>query len=132
MDFIRHLLEAPKLSYIGYSYGTWLGTWYENLFGAKYGGRFLLDSSIDTTQATLQPTWDLQPIARDRQFSMHMINWIARHDDRYGLGEDPYKIKERYFAATAKLDPFVITLVWVLLGGAGAFGYNGDYPLAGD
>lgn len=132
MDFIRHLLKAPKLSYIGYSYGTWLGTWYENLFGAKYGGRFLLDSSIDTTQATLESTWNLQPIARDRQFSMHMINWIARHDETYGLGEDPYKIRKRYFDATAKLDPFVITLVWVLLGGAGAFGYNGDYPIAGE
>jgi pimeloyl-ACP methyl ester carboxylesterase len=132
MDFIRHLLKAPKLDYIGYSYGTWLGTWYENVFGAKYGGRFLLDSSIDSTQATLEGTWNLQPVARDRQFSMHMINWIARHDDTYGLGEDPYKIKERYFAATAKLDPFVITLVWVLFGGAGAFGTNADYPLAGD
>ena len=102
------------------------------MFGAKYGGRFLLDSSIDSTQATLEGTWNLQPVARDRQFSMHMINWIARHDDTYGLGEDPYKIKERYFAATAKLDPFVITLVWVLFGGAGAFGTNADYPLAGD
>lgn len=132
MDFIRHLLKAPKLSYVGYSYGTWLGTWYENVFGAKYGGRFLLDSSIDTTQPTLQSTWDLQPIARDRQFTMHMINWIARHHETYGLGEDPYKIRERYFAATAKLDPFTVLLAWALLGGAGAFGNNADYPLAGD
>ncbi len=132
MDFVRHLLKAPKLSYVGYSYGTWLGTWYENVFGAKYGGRFLLDSSIDGTQATLESTWNLQPIARDRQFTMHMINWIARHDDVYGLGEDPVKIRERYFAATAELDPFLVLLVWALLGGAGAFGNNADYPLAGD
>jgi len=28
MDLARSLLGDPKLSYIGYSYGTWLGAWY--------------------------------------------------------------------------------------------------------
>lgn len=132
MDFIRFLLGAPKLSYIGYSYGTWLGAWYEKVFGAKYGDKFVLDSSIDSTQPTLQGTWDLQPIARDRQFELHMMNWIARHDAEYKLGEDPQKIYSDYFAATAKLDPSLVLFAWIFLGGAGAFGFNGDYPLAGE
>ncbi len=132
MDFIRHLLKAPKLDYIGYSYGTWLGTWYENVFGAKYGGRFLLDSAIDSTAGHTGETWNLQPIARDRQFSMHMINWIARHDDTYGLGEDPYKIRERYFAATKNLDPFEIFYVWRELEATQAFSVNDYYPKAGE
>jgi pimeloyl-ACP methyl ester carboxylesterase len=132
MDFIRHLLDAPKLSYLGYSYGTWLGTWYENVFGAKYGDKFLLDSSIDSREPTLEETWNLQPIARDRQFKLHMINWIARHDASYELGEDPQAIHDRYFAATAKLDPDVVLLIWILLGGASAFSNNDDYPLAGE
>ena len=130
MDFIRYLLGAPKLSYVGYSYGTWLGAWYENLFGAKYGDKFLLDSSIDSTQATLQGTWDLQPLARDRQFKEHMMNWIARHDADYALGEDPDEIYQRYLDATGKLDQFTILLAWALLGGVGAFGNNADYPVA--
>lgn len=132
MDLIRHLLEAPKLSYIGYSYGTWLGAWYEKVFGAKYGDKFLLDSSIDSTEPTLEKTWDLQPISRDRQFEQHMMNWIARHDADYGLGEDPQAIYSRYFEATEKLDPTTVMLVWMLLGGASAFSNNADYPLAGD
>ncbi len=131
MDFIRHLLKAPKLDYVGYSYGTWLGTWYENVFGAKYGGRFVLDSSVDVTQATLEATWNLQPVARDRQFSMHMINWIARHDDTYELGEDPYKIKERYFAASSHLSQLEIILMWWMTGALSAFGDNSFYPQAG-
>lgn len=131
MDFIRYLLKAPKLSYIGYSYGTWLGAWYENVFGATYGGRFLLDSSTDVTQPTLQRTWDLQPIARDRQFQMRMMNWIARNDATFGLGDDPRAIYQRYFDATATLDPGLVYFVWAFFGGASAFSSNDRYPAAG-
>lgn len=132
MDFIRSLLKAPKLSYIGYSYGSWLGAWYEKVFGARYGDKFLLDSAIDATAPTLESTWELQPIARDRQFRMHLVNWIARHDAEYGLGTDPQAIHQRYFAATAKLDPFVVMLMWVFTGAYGAFPNNADYPLAAE
>lgn len=131
MDFIRYLLRAPKLSYIGYSYGTWLGAWYENLFGAN-GDKFLLDSSIDATAATLQPTWEEQPIARDRQFRHHMMNWIARHDDKYGLGTDPAAIHQRYLAASAKLDPYAVQFLWVFSDAYTAFPNNAQYPLAAE
>lgn len=131
MDFIRHLVGAPKLSYTGYSYGTWLGAWYSNIFG-KNADRMLLDSSTDVTLPTLQKTWDAQPIARDRQFDKHMINWIARHDATYKLGTDPYKIRERYFEATKNVDPLGILIVWALFGGAAAFSNNADYPAAGE
>lgn len=130
LDFIRHLLGARKLSYIGYSYGTWLGTWYENVFG-KNAGRILLDSSTDGTSATLQKTWDQQPIARDRQFELHLMNWIARHDDSYGLGKDPQRIHQRYFAATEG-NELLALLVWVLTGGYTAFPDNSQYPLAAE
>ena len=132
MDFIRHLLGAPKLSYIGFSYGTWLGAWYEKVFGTTYGDKFLLDSSIDATDRTLEETWNLQPVARDRQFEMHLMNWMARHDSQYGLGADPAAIHERYLAATADLDSFTIMVMWILTGASGAFPNNADYPLAAD
>lgn len=131
MDFIRGLLRAPKLSYIGYSYGTWLGAWYEKVFGATYGDRFLLDSAIDATQPTLQSTWELQPIARDRQFRLHLMNWIARHDADYGLGTDPKAIYDRYFAATARMDPTTVVLLWVYSEAYKAFPNNDEYPKAG-
>ncbi|MDN5726838.1 MAG: alpha/beta fold hydrolase, partial [Propionibacteriales bacterium] len=132
MDFIRSLLKAPKLSYVGYSYGTWLGAWYEKVFGTTYGDKFVLDSAIDATQPTLESTWNLQPIARDRQFSMHMMNWIARQDDTYGLGTNPQVIHQRYLKATANLDDFTILFMWLLTGASSAFPNNAAYPLAGD
>ncbi|RKW71366.1 alpha/beta fold hydrolase [Galactobacter caseinivorans] len=130
MDFIRTLLAAPKLSYVGYSYGTWLGAWYEKVFGAKYGDKFVLDSATDVTDATLQQTWEMQPIARDRQFQRHMMNWIARQDSSYALGTDPQAIYKRYVAASNKLDDFTVLFLWSFLGGAGAFGVNEQYPQA--
>ncbi|WP_394163134.1 alpha/beta fold hydrolase [Galactobacter valiniphilus] len=132
MDFIRTLLAAPKLSYIGYSYGTWLGAWYEKVFGAKYGDKFVLDSSTDVTDATLQQTWDLQPIARDRQFQYHAMGYIARNNATYELGTDREDIYKRYFAATKDVDPSFLSFLWALLGGAGGFSNNDNYPATAD
>ncbi|MDO5286573.1 MAG: alpha/beta fold hydrolase [Actinomycetia bacterium] len=131
MDFIRHLLGQKKLGYAGFSYGTWLGAWYGNVFAAN-AGPMLLDSSTDVTEATLQRTWDLQPIARDRQFDMHLMNWMARQDDTYKLGQDPSAIKNRYYAATDKISADTVMLVWLLTGGSSAFPNNKQYPAAAD
>ena len=124
MDFIRVLLGAPKLSYIGYSYGTWLGAWYEKVFGAKYGDKFVLDSSTNVTDPTLQATWDLQGIARDRQFQYHLMDWIARHNDEYKLGTDPAAIYRTYMRESGKMDPGLLSFIWAILGGASAFPQN--------
>lgn len=130
MDFVRHLLGAPKLSYVGYSYGTWLGAWYGNLFGKKYGDKLLLDSSTDVTDATLQKTWDFQPKARDRQFEKHLMNWIARHDATYGLGTDPQKIYADYNKGVEVLGQDLAAFGWLLSGGYRAFPDNSAYPAA--
>ncbi|MEP6479308.1 MAG: alpha/beta hydrolase [Rhodoglobus sp.] len=46
MDLIRALLGDAKLNYLGYSYGTYLGTMYAELFPEKVG-RMVLDGAID-------------------------------------------------------------------------------------
>jgi pimeloyl-ACP methyl ester carboxylesterase len=46
MDVIRAALGEDKLNYLGYSYGTFLGTTYAALFPDKVG-RFVLDGAID-------------------------------------------------------------------------------------
>ncbi|MCZ7431948.1 alpha/beta hydrolase [Streptomyces sp. WMMC1477] len=95
MDFIRVLLGEDRTSYIGYSYGTWLGAWYAGTFPGK-SHRFLLDSSTDVTTKSLQRTWDLQPPSRDRQFQEALLPYVARHDDVHGVGTDPMKIREHF------------------------------------
>ena len=131
MDFIRHLLGEKKLGYIGYSYGTWLGAWYGNVFAAN-AGPMVLDSSTDATLPTLQRTWEVQPVARDRQFDMHLMGWIARQDGTYHLGTNPDQIRERYFAAAERVNPTVLMLTWLLSGGLRAFPDNSQYPKAAD
>ncbi len=95
MDFIRVLLGEQKTSYIGYSYGTWLGTWYAATFPGKVH-RMLLDSAVDASQSTLENTWDLQPRTRDRQFQEALLPFMARHDDKYGQGTDPMEIRRKW------------------------------------
>lgn len=46
MDVIRAALGDSKLNYLGFSYGTFLGTTYATLFPDKVG-RFVLDGAID-------------------------------------------------------------------------------------
>ncbi|MFD6067860.1 MULTISPECIES: alpha/beta hydrolase [Amycolatopsis] len=95
MDFIRVLLGEKKTSYIGYSYGTWLGTWYATTFPSK-AHRFLLDSSTDASRSTLEKTWDLQPRSRDRQFQEALLPYVARNDAKYKAGTDPLEIRRNW------------------------------------
>lgn len=48
MDLIRAVLGEEKLNYLGYSYGSFLGTTYANLFPERVG-QFVLDGAIDPT-----------------------------------------------------------------------------------
>jgi pimeloyl-ACP methyl ester carboxylesterase len=131
MDFIRHLLGLETVTYMGYSYGTWLGAWYGNLFFDNIE-RMLFDSSTDPTQASIQHNYDAVHEARDRQFRLHMLNWIARNDAIVGLGSDPEAIWERYFAATEEpAKSLAAQFAWNVVNGPAAFSGPVLYPAAG-
>ena len=46
MDVLREALGARRLTYLGKSYGTYLGTWYAALF-PSHAGRMVLDGAVD-------------------------------------------------------------------------------------
>ena len=48
LDVIRAVMGDAKLNYLGYSYGTFIGTNYAALFPAKVG-RMVLDGAVDPT-----------------------------------------------------------------------------------
>ncbi len=48
MDVIRAVLGEDKLNFMGFSYGTFLGTTYASVFPQRVG-RFVLDGAIDPT-----------------------------------------------------------------------------------
>lgn len=131
MDFIRHLLGLETVTYVGYSYGTWLGTWYGALFSENIE-RMILDSAVDSTQESIQTLYNSTHEGRDRQFRLHMMNWIARNDASVGLGSDPEAIWERYFAATeAPENALAAQYAWNAASGSLAFSSPLGYPLAG-
>lgn len=55
MDVLRAVLGQQKLHYLGYSYGSFLGTVYANLFPDRVG-QFVLDGAIDPTVSDEQQT----------------------------------------------------------------------------
>lgn len=48
LDLLRQLLGAPKLNYLGYSYGTDIGAVYAELFGGNTG-HLVLDAAVNIT-----------------------------------------------------------------------------------
>ncbi|MCJ0893115.1 alpha/beta fold hydrolase [Rhodococcus sp. ARC_M5] len=131
MDFIRHLLGLESVTYMGYSYGTWLGAWYGGLFSDNIE-RMVLDSATDPTQDSIQGLYDLAHEGRDRQFRLHMMNWIARNDATYGLGGDPEVIWNRYFTATGSAEQSLAArYAWASTNLNVAFSSSVVYPFAG-
>ena len=53
MDILRAVLGDAKLSYLGKSYGTFLGTWYANLFPRNIRA-LVLDGALDPHESALQ------------------------------------------------------------------------------
>lgn len=105
MDLVRALLGEDKASVVGYSYGTWLGSWYGNTFPANTH-RLLLDSATDVSAKTLEGTWDLQPHSRDRQFEQLLLPYMARNPELFYMGEDPVAIRQAWERAGGTRDFF--------------------------
>jgi pimeloyl-ACP methyl ester carboxylesterase len=60
LDLVRSALGESKLNYLGYSYGTYLGTLYAGLYPRDVG-RMVLDGADDPWGANYQPTPDGVP-----------------------------------------------------------------------
>ncbi|MFJ9643374.1 alpha/beta hydrolase [Streptomyces sp. NPDC101206] len=100
MEAIRTALAAPKLSYFGYSYGTYLGAVYAKLHPGRVH-RMVLDSVVDPGGV-----WYDDNLAQDRAFDARhkaFLAWVAEHDAEYRLGTDPAAVEQRWYAMRAAL-----------------------------
>jgi pimeloyl-ACP methyl ester carboxylesterase len=102
MDAIRAGLGDAKLSYLGYSYGSYLGAVYTQLFPQR-ADRIVLDSALDpATVGTLQ----LRTTAPGRQAALaEWAGWAAARDGQYHLGATTQAVLatiDRVYAASAK------------------------------
>ncbi|AXK32879.1 alpha/beta hydrolase [Streptomyces armeniacus] len=95
LHVIRAGLGARKLSYLGVSYGTYLGSVYATLFPGHVR-RLALDSVVnpDRRKIWYQANLD-QNTAFERRWH-DWKRWVARHDDVYGLGTTPARVQRAF------------------------------------
>lgn len=78
MDLIRGVLGDPKLNYLGYSYGTFLGATYANLFPERVG-RMVLDGAIDPSLSSIDVGTE-QGIGFESALRAYMASCLAGSD----------------------------------------------------
>ncbi|MGC4943583.1 alpha/beta hydrolase [Kribbella sp. DT2] len=83
IDRIRAALDERKISYLGYSYGTYLGAVYAQLFPHRLD-RVVLDGPIDPDAYGPGLLRDIAP--QNEAALRAWADWAAARDSTYGLG----------------------------------------------
>lgn len=114
LDRIRAALGERKLSYLGYSYGSYLGAVYTSLFPQRTD-RIILDSVVhpDRIWRDTLRAWGPAVEVRLGDFD----RWAAARDDIYHLGATPGAVRQLFFDLVARLDTKPIQVGDVLLTG---------------
>jgi pimeloyl-ACP methyl ester carboxylesterase len=101
MESLRAALGVAKISYYGFSYGTYLGQVYATQY-PTHVQRFVFDGVVDPTDywygANLK-----QEIGFDRNLNV-FFRWIAKHPAAYHLGTSGKAIRRGYNALVKRLD----------------------------
>ncbi|NUW40643.1 alpha/beta hydrolase [Nonomuraea rhodomycinica] len=100
MDRVRAALGEEKITYLGYSYGTYLGAVYATLFPQRVR-RLVLDSSVDPGAVWYRANLN-QDVAFDRRHR-DFLAWVARHNDVYRLGRTEEQTSFAWYAMRARL-----------------------------
>lgn len=96
LDVLRAALDVPTLDYLGFSYGTFIGAVYAELFPTRVG-RFVLDGAMDPTLSNTELSYG-QAIG----FEVALQRYIA---DCVGKGGCP--LGDSVAAANARLTDFL-------------------------
>ncbi|MBY8849416.1 alpha/beta hydrolase [Saccharothrix sp. MB29] len=118
IELVRRLLGEPRLNYLGYSYGTWLGAKYASLF-PDGAGKLVLDSSVDW-QGRLQAAFEAFPPINQRHFDRVFLPWVSRQFPELGASATEVRATwERvrdFYAAGGLLAPDAYDGVFVGMG----------------
>lgn len=101
MDLIRAVIGAEKLNFLGYSYGSFLGTTYATLFPDRVG-KFVLDGAIDPTVSDEQQTLS-QIAAFEKALRSFLENCEQFRDCPFtGFVEGDLKTIQQFFLSLEK------------------------------
>ncbi|MFC8461924.1 alpha/beta hydrolase [Streptomyces sp. NPDC057242] len=114
MDVIRAVLGEKKISYLGYSYGTYLGAVYTQLFPWRTD-RFVLDSAVDPERI-----WRgmIQVWAEGSEPAFtRWTEWTAARNATYGLGRTPAEVRRTFWDLVARANRTPVPVDGVLVSG---------------
>jgi pimeloyl-ACP methyl ester carboxylesterase len=102
MNSIRQALVGPqgKMSYYGFSYGTYLGQVYATLYPHTLN-RLILDSNVDPLNIWYKANLN-QDIAFNRNINI-WFGWLAKYNSYYHLGATGAAVSKRWYAEQAAL-----------------------------
>jgi pimeloyl-ACP methyl ester carboxylesterase len=102
MNSIREALVGPqgKMSYYGFSYGTYLGQVYATLYPHTLN-QLILDSNVDPQNIWYQANLN-QDIAFNRNINI-WFGWLATFNSYYHLGSSEAAVSKRFYAEEATL-----------------------------
>ncbi|MFI6026547.1 alpha/beta fold hydrolase [Amycolatopsis magusensis] len=86
MDRVRTLLGEEKISYLGYSYGTYLGSAYAERYPDRVD-RMVLDSSMNPVEPQLWYHNSTGQVAAGVAREHAYLSWIAQYDNVFHLGK---------------------------------------------
>ncbi|MGH3445476.1 MAG: alpha/beta hydrolase, partial [Nocardioidaceae bacterium] len=94
MESIRKALHRKRITYYGFSYGTYLGQVYASLHPHRVR-RMVLDSTVDP-----RGVWYRDNLHQDTAFNRNIkiyFNWLAKYDSVYHLGKSGAAIENHYY-----------------------------------
>lgn len=126
MDVVRAALGEDSLSYLGFSYGTTLGSVYGTLFPERLD-RAVLDSAMPP-EGTHREQYTRMAPAHTANVDRFTV-WLAEHDYVYGLGEDAEEVHGLLLEVSDRLaaDPREDVPGWEPLDGHGFDAIMGDH-----
>ncbi|MEV0192281.1 alpha/beta hydrolase [Kitasatospora purpeofusca] len=114
MDAVRAALGERTISYLGHSFGTYLGAVYTQLFPRR-ADRFVLDSALDPAlvwRGVVRGTTEAAELAFTR-----WTRWAAAHDATYRLGSTPEAVRAAFWDLIGQADRTPIALEGQLFDG---------------
>ncbi|EXU65306.1 hydrolase [Streptomyces sp. PRh5] len=100
MDRIRAALGEPKLSYLGGSYGSYLGAVYTTLFPGR-SDRIVLDSNLGPGGYDVTA---MRSLARGLEDRFPDFAAFAAAHPEYGLGTTPQQVTAKFFELAQRLE----------------------------
>ncbi len=99
LDQVRAALGAPKLTYVGYSYGTYLGALYANFFPDRVRA-FVLDGAVDPLLSSADSSLQ-QSVGFEKDLQAFFADCAQRTSCAFHNGGDP---AAAFDALIAKID----------------------------